>query len=131
MMLALTLVLFASCKKHTINRIEKDLTEGEWMITVYSEGDNVLTDKGYSEYTFQFSEDGKVDATIKTLSVCVNGTWSVYKQDKEVVVELNMMNPLNSLSEKWEVADRRRDNIDLRATSVKNVVKRVVFQRKK
>lgn len=123
--------LLASCKKHTINRIEDDIVEGEWMITVYSENDNVLTDKGYSEYSFDFSDDGTVMAKIHTLSICIPGKWSVYKSDGEVVFDLSMNSPLDhSLTEKWIVEDRRKDNLDLRIVGEKGIRKRVVFQLK-
>jgi hypothetical protein len=123
--------LLVSCKKHTINRIEDDIVKGEWMITVYSENEQVLTDNGYSEYSFIFSEDGNVRAEIRTLSIVVPGIWSVYKSEGEVVFELSMSSPLDhSLTEKWIVEDRRKDNIDLRVVGEKDIRKRVVFQQK-
>ena len=121
--------LLVSCKKHTINGIEDDIDEGQWMITIYSENDNVLTDKGYSEYSFDFSDDGSVVAEIHTLSISIPGNWSVYKSDGKVVLDLSMNSPLDhSLTEKWIVEDRTKDNLDLWIVGEKGIRKRVVFQ---
>ena len=54
------ILLFAStgCKKMTLNKTEKRLSDGTWSIYLYSENGNNLTEKGYSEYTFSFNGEG-------------------------------------------------------------------------
>ena len=127
LMVALSTVL-SSCKKMEINRIERNLSEGEWFIYSFIENGKDQTDSGYSEYVFRFDKEGKVAARIQTLGVSVHGTWEVKKSDdKEVVLALTMNYPLQNLSETWNVTDENKRSIVLNCTSSKGYEKQMVF----
>jgi hypothetical protein len=125
------LILFAStgCKKMILNKTEKQLAEGEWMIYLYSEDGKNLTDKGYSEYTFTFNGDGNMNARISTLGVNLTGIYEMVKLDKLVVMRLTVQSPLDSINEDWEITDQNKSKVELRTNNVKN--KRLVFLKKK
>lgn len=115
--LSLLMVLFTGCKKQTINKTERNIVKGEWVIRNFTESGKDLTESGYSEYRFKFTKDGNVTARIQTLSVVVTGTWSSYKSEKIAVFELHMHSPLESLSEKWEILDSQKNSLTFAATT--------------
>lgn len=119
--------LFVGCKKHTINKTERNIVRGEWVIRNFTEDGKDLTESGYSEYKFEFSEEGNVLARIQTLSVVVSGTWSSFKSDKKPVFEFQMNNPLESLSETWEILDSQKNSLTLTVTTSKGVKKTMVL----
>jgi hypothetical protein len=120
--------LLASCKKIEINRIEKNIVEGEWSIYSFIENGKDQTDSGYSEYHFDFCENGDVVARIPTLGVLVAGKWEVKKsEDKDVVFVMNMNYPLDGMNETWHVMDDNKRSITLDCTSTKGYDKHLVF----
>ena len=112
-----------------LNKTEKQLAEGEWMIYLYSEDGKNLTDKGYSEYTFTFNGDGNMNARISTLGVNLTGIYEMVKLEKLVVMRLSLQSPLDSVNEDWEITDQNKSKVELRTNNVKN--KRLVFLKKK
>jgi hypothetical protein len=120
-------VLFVGCKKHTINKTERNIIKGEWVIRNYTEDGKDLTESGYSEYTFDFNEDGSVVARIQTLSVAVIGSWASFKAEKTAIFELNMNNPLERLTEKWEILDSQKNTVTLSIVSSKGTKKTMVL----
>lgn len=119
--------LFAGCKKHTINKTERNIVKGEWVIRNFTEDGKDLTESGYSEYMFEFSEEGNVLARIQTLSVVVSGTWSSFKLDKKPVFGLHMNYPLESLSETWEILDSQKNSLTLTVTTTEGIKKTMVL----
>ncbi len=68
-----------SCKK-SIDKLKEDyvlgvLTGGRWFLDNYTLNDADIT-YNFSEYEFQFYDNGKMDAINTTTSVVVPGTWS-------------------------------------------------------
>ncbi len=120
-------LLFVGCKKHTINKTERNIVKGDWVIRNYSEDGKDLTESGYSEYTFNFTKDGKVTARIQTLAVVVIGSWSGEKQEDKPVFDLQMNSPLTSLTEQWEILISQKNTITLSATYGENKKKTLVF----
>lgn len=132
MLRAVCILLFIStliigCKKHTINKTERNIVKGEWVIRNYTENGKDLTESGYSEYTFNFDKEGNVIARIQTLSVVVIGTWSSYKEEKTPVFELHLNSPLDRLSEQWEILDSQKNSITLSVISDDNTKKTLVL----
>lgn len=101
--------------------------KGDWVIRNYSEDGKDLTESGYSEYTFNFTKDGKVTARIQTLAVVVIGSWSGEKQEDKPVFDLQMNSPLTSLTEQWEILISQKNTITLSATYGENKKKTLVF----
>lgn len=110
-----------------INKTERNIVKGEWVIRNFTENGKDFTESGYSEYTFEFSEEGNVLARIQTLSVAVAGTWSSFRLDKKPVFELHMNYPLESLSEKWEILDSQKNSLTLTSTNSKGSKKTIVL----
>lgn len=126
-MLVLSAVL-TSCKKMEMNRVERNLSEGEWYIYSFIENGKDQTDTGYSEYHFTFDREGKVVAKIETLGVAVSGTWEVKKSaDKEVVMEIAMNYPLQNLNETWDIVDENKRSVILKCTTQKGYDKQMVL----
>ena len=68
-----------SCKK-SIDKLKEDyvlgvLTGGRWFLDNYTLNDTDIT-YNFSEYEFQFYDNGKMDAINTTTSAVVTGTWS-------------------------------------------------------
>jgi hypothetical protein len=104
--------------------------KSEWVIRNYTEAGVDLTEKGYSEYTFKFTEEGNLTARIQTLSVVVLGTWSSFKTDKKPIFEMHMNSPLESLSEQWEILDSQKNSVTLTVTNSKGIKKIWFYTRK-
>jgi len=129
LMFVVVLFTFSGCKKWTLNKTEKCLTDGEWSIFLYSENGVNKTDKGYSEYTFTFNNEGGLNARISSLSVNLPGIYEMQKVDKTPVMKITIQNPLESLNEDWEIVDQNKSKVELRTTNTAN--KRLVFLKKK
>lgn len=125
------LLVFATsgCTKMTLNKTEKLLSEGKWEIFLYAENGVNETDKGYSEYTFTFNGEGGMNARISSLGVNIVGIYEMTKQDKNPIMKITMYNPLETLNESWEIADRNKSKVELKTNDSKN--KRLVFIKKK
>jgi len=126
---SILLLAFSGCNKLVLNNTEKYLTEGEWLIYLYSKDGQNLTDKGYSEYTFTFNGEGGLNARISSLSVNLPGIYEMLKVDKTPVMKITMQSPLESLNEDWEIVDQNKSKVELRTTNTTN--KRMVFLKKK
>ena len=127
LILLMVSTLIISCKKHTINQIERSIVDGQWVIFNFTEDGKDLTASGYSEYIFEFSKDGKLQARIPTLGVALAGEWSTYKSEKEVIFELKVVSPLENINEKWIVQVSNKTSISLKATSIDGREKTMVF----
>ena len=95
------LFAMSGCKKMTLNKTEKRLSDGEWEIYLYSENGVNLTDKGYSEYTFSFDGSGGINARIPSLGVNVVGIYEMKTVNKVPLMKIIMYNPLENLNEDW------------------------------
>lgn len=105
---AIFLLLFASCKKK-IQEITEDLiiqamTNGEWVITSFTQnGNNITTD--FSSYKFKFYSNKTVDA-IKNGSVENNGTWDGNANTRNIMANFQSANyPLIILNGTWHVTN--------------------------
>ncbi len=68
-----------SCKK-SIDKLKENyvlgvLTDGRWFLDNYTFNDADIT-SNFSEYEFQFYDNGKMDAINTTTASVVSGTWS-------------------------------------------------------
>ncbi len=123
-------LLFAmsGCRKMTLNKTEKRLSDGEWEIYLYSENGVNLTDKGYSEYTFTFDGSGGINARIPSLGVNVVGIYEMKIVNKVPLMKIIMYNPLENLNEDWEIEEQHKAKVELRSNNTKS--KRLVFLKK-
>lgn len=106
------MTVLASCRKYTINRIEESVTDGQWKVALF-EDDGRDGTEGFSEYVFDFNDDGTVVATIHSLNVIVHGIWSAEKADNCVDFKLYMEDPITELNRDWSVKDRKKSEIEL------------------
>lgn len=117
--LALVILVFApSCKKHTINKIEDSIVEGEWNVTLFQEDGNNET-KDYTGYRFKFNTDGSVTVQPGLLTVIYTGTWKTEKDSGHVDFILNFTTPANleDLSDEWEVLSESKTKLELEDVS--------------
>jgi hypothetical protein len=70
-----------------------------------------------------------MNARISSLGVNIVGVYEMTKQDKNPIMKITMYNPLETLNESWEIADRNKSKVELKTNDSKN--KRLVFIKKK
>jgi hypothetical protein len=126
-MLSFVSALLIGCQKHAVNKTERNIVKGDWVIRNYTEDGIDLTNSGLTEYVFNFSKDGEVRATIKTLSVLVIGEWSALKSEKKAIFDLKMNSPLDRLTEQWEILVSQKNSISMSVTTKKGIKKSIVF----
>lgn len=112
------LVFAPSCKKHTINKIEDSIVEGEWKVILFQEDGNNETND-YTGYRFKFNTDGSVTVQPVLLTVIYTGTWKTEKDSEHVDFILNFTTPANleELSDEWEVLSLSKTKLELEDVS--------------
>jgi hypothetical protein len=109
-----------ACKKKQIKTIEKNMIEGTWKISSYTDdGNNETSD--FAGDVFTFSSDGTVTVTG---THPMSGTWKVDKEsdddmfdDRHLEFILSFAAPLDELSDDWEVESHSDDRLELKDKS--------------
>jgi hypothetical protein len=113
----LGILILGSCKKQTVNQVEKAVIEGEWKVTLFQEdGVNETTD--FSAFNFSFKENGSVE--VKSSSTLVyTGTWKVEKDSDHVefVLGLGEVEPLGELTDDWHIESNSDNKLELKDES--------------
>lgn len=115
--------LFA-CNKRVIRSIEDDMTDGLWRVSYfYENGFNKTID--YENYTFNFNDNGTVNAYFSDL--LVTGTWNISSKNRHIKFYLSFPEPLDDLSDDWEVLSNSSGRIELKDVSGDGSVDYLIF----
>jgi hypothetical protein len=116
--LLIGVLLVNSCKKYVHqqeeNIILNIMTNGQWMVTYYSENDTVIT-SSFSGYSFQFRTNGTVSG-IKG-DTTINGTWSANINNHSISSDFPTAGqPLDKLNAVWVITDSYPDSVAANST---------------
>lgn len=111
-------IAVGSCKKKEIKTINKDMTEGTWKITLYSD-DGQNETSGFSGDTFTFNSDGTVTVSG---THAMSGTWSTGKSGSDdsndhIEFTLSFAAPLDEISYDWHVESHSDTRLELKDVS--------------
>src|ERR1035437_5105150 len=107
----------SSCKKFVQqqeeNAILKIMTNGQWIVTNYSENDTDITGS-FSGYSFQFRTNGTVSGIKGGTSV--NGTWSANISNYSITSDFPTAGaPLDKLNAVCTITDSYTDSVSANA----------------
>ncbi|MFA7273389.1 MAG: hypothetical protein WC044_05940 [Crocinitomicaceae bacterium] len=111
-------ILLSACNKVKPKSVEKDITGGQWKITLFSEdGEDHLND--FSSYTFSFDENGTVVGTNGSQNI--SGTWAVEKDksnddsssDVDFILTFPTTNNFDELSDDWDIVTQTNSKLEL------------------
>lgn len=111
-------ILLSSCNKVKTKSVEKDITGGQWKITLFTEdGIDHLND--FSNYSFSFDENGTVASTNGSQNI--SGTWSVKKDnsnddsssDVDFILTFPATNNFDELSDDWDIITQTNTKLEL------------------
>lgn len=118
----LATLLVVSCKKNSTKKMEKNITDGTWKVTLFSEDGSNETSY-FSSYSFTFSDDGTASATNGASTV--TGSWSTSddnsNDDSPSDLHFNLTFPdvsnFDELSDDWHVISQSDNTIELNDVS--------------
>ena len=112
LLLSLTILLITGCKKAikktqeqiAASLIEKAITDGQWLVSVYNDGTDYKAE--FDVYEFQFKTNRTVDA-IKNSSIESTGLWGENSTDFTITADYpSNANPtLQRLDGVWKIKD--------------------------
>jgi hypothetical protein len=122
--LAISLVLFAaivsfaacSPKLEDVSTTKEVITQGEWSVSYYFNGQDRTAD--FHGYRFDFQTAGTVTATND--SDMINGNWSITKDEKfhdVLLISLGTTSKLTSLNAEWHVTTVGINNLAMKDTT--------------
>jgi major membrane immunogen (membrane-anchored lipoprotein) len=117
LLLLASLIQLSSCKKDDNNSpsIGSTLQTGTWKVSYFNDSGNDETND-FTNYTFQFSSNGVVTATINSSSN--TGTWSNSNDDSQDKLNLLFSAvPLDELNSDWHILEQNSNTIKLEDVS--------------
>lgn len=116
------LLVFAvvACKKVKPKKVDKTMTSGSWVVTIFTEG-SLNETAHFAGYVFTFSDDGSVSAV--NGSSTINGSWSTEKgtssddNNTVFVLEFPDTNNFDELSDDWHVLSLEDNKLELQDVS--------------
>lgn len=133
-MVFVSLLLFASCSKRKIKKVENYLIDGTWKVQSYLD-DNEDKTSDFNGMVFTFKADGVVSLTGSVSSA--SGTWDVAKEsdgndddlsdNKHIELILNIPYPYDFISEDWEIDNYSDSQIELKDISGDGSVENLIF----
>lgn len=124
---AILLSLLACTKYAPPGKVKRVVTKGEWTITrmMHDNGDST---SNFENYTFKFTEQGKVLVEGDTAIV---GTWLANGDQKPTIWELQIKPfvPFNMLNADWQfdICSKNKLELSLQKSSAKDIL---VFSKK-
>lgn len=131
LLLCAVAVFAMGCKKKHISQIQSAMASGTWHISKYKHNQEDQT-ATYSAYTFTFDSDGTMTGVA---SATTTGSWNVVKEtgdgiDNYLSFIINLPNPLNDLSQVWNVETHEDDKIELSGAGDNNIdIDELVFEK--
>lgn len=89
------------------------LTEGDWLISSYIVDGSDYTSY-YTEYVYNFNEDGSLDATNLSL---VKGSWNLESNNTVLNIHFSLLNVLDLMSYQWQIVAATETHIELQYIS--------------
>lgn len=123
------ILLFGSCKKQTINQVEKSVIQGEWKVTLFEE-DGVNETSDFTNFRFTFKKNGTVE--VKSSSTLVyTGSWKVEKDSDHVefVLGLGEIDPLGELTDDWHIESHSETKLELKDESGDGSIELLTFEK--
>ena len=115
----LALLFSMSCKKaiekKVHNMVMDAITNGEWIVEQYIEGENNLSSQ-FLNYSFKFDANGTLTGTIG--STATEGTWVPNTSDYTIVSDFPTAgDPLKKLNGLWKIKDSYWDFVKAEMTT--------------
>jgi hypothetical protein len=115
----LALLFSMSCRKAIEKKVENQImdaiTNGEWIVEQYFEGENNLSSL-FLDYSFDFDKNGTLKSTIG--STVTEGTWVPNTSDYTIVTDFPAAgDPLKKLNGLWKIKDSYWDFVKAEMTT--------------
>ena len=92
------------------------LTDGDWLISSYIVDGSDYTSY-YTEYVYNFNEDGSLDATNLSLA---KGSWNLESNNTVLNIHFSLLNVLDLMSYQWQIVAATETHIELQYISPVN-----------
>jgi hypothetical protein len=115
----LTLLFSMSCKKVIEKKVQDmvmdAITNGEWIVEQYFEGDVNLSSE-FLNYSFKFNSNGTLTGTVG--STATDGTWVPNTTDYTIVTDFPTAgDPLKKMNGLWKIKDSYWDYVKAEMTT--------------
>ena len=126
-----TVLTVVSCKK-AVEKVQENIildlmTNGQWTVTRYLEGDDDLT-VDFAPYSFQFYKNGTVSGFWSGPEE--KGTWVAMVESRSIKADFPQAGlPLQKLNADWKITDSSMDEVKAK-TTVDNIQKTLWLKKK-
>ncbi len=122
-------LVLGSCKKQTINQVEKAVIEGEWKVSFFQE-DGVNETSDFSAMRFTFKDNGAVEVKVNSTLV-YTGSWKVQRDSDHVEFDLNVgeVDPLGELTDDWHIEEHSSTKLELKDESGDGSIDLLTFEK--
>lgn len=115
----LALLFSVSCKKAIEKKVQDQvmdaITNGEWIVEQYFEGDQNLSGQ-FLNYSFRFNSNGTLTGTVGSEST--EGTWVPNTDDYTILSDFPAaVDPLKKLNGLWKIKDSYWDYVKAEMTT--------------
>jgi hypothetical protein len=105
------------------------LLDGDWIITHFTDEDDVNETAAFEGYVFNFFEDGSASAVQGDL--LVEGSWEAFGDDGtlDLALDFGTEIPFDELNEAWDVHELGHNKIELTDIHGDDIDEKLVFER--